>query len=158
MNSLTVALASVLLMALITLLGACSNGDGDELTVEEYFRRFEAAADDLKQQLDALQDDKPERSVDEFLGVIEGFLDQAKAIVAPSELDDAHEEFVSAYEDFLPALEERVRQLGEADSIEEFINVLPEHGAAFERFNQACLALQDIAGENHIEVELVCEE
>ncbi len=158
MNSLTVALASVLLLALITLMAACSSDDGDERTVDEYSRRFQAAADDLDQQVNALEDDGPERSVDEYLGVLKGFLDQAKAIAPPSELDDAHEEFVSAYEDFLPVLEERLRQLSEADSIEPFINVLPELGAAFERFDLACVALQDIAGENHIEVELVCEE
>ena len=158
MNSLSVALASVLLLAFLTLMGACSNDRGDELTVEEYFGRFQAAADELEQQVDALPDGRPPRSVDEYLGELEGFLEQVKAIAPPSELDDAHQEFVSALEDFLPAMKERLGQLSEAVSAELFINVPPELAAAFDRFDQACVALQDIAGENHIEVQLVCEE
>lgn len=171
--------AGVLVGALSLLLVANSacGGGGSELSLEEYFQEMGAIA----QELDEKQSDLAERydedvnaaaDEEEVLQLTAQFfedgagqtraaLDKVKKLNSPSEVREAHKEFVAAGEALValfPDVIRRARDAKSAKDIEALVDELggPPFSDAGNRSDEACLALQEIADENNIDVDLTC--
>ncbi len=178
------ALIAALLLAFGVFAVACDgssdNTSGELLTIEEYFQRHEALSHEVAERGGDVQaqfadeaesaDSQEERFepfleayqdfVNESLTIFTGFVDGIRDLDPPAELADAHKEFVEAGDDNLAAAQNLVDQVEAVESEADF-DALSEDGNAAEagiRFNDACLALQDIADENGIDVDLACDD
>lgn len=173
---LLVSLFVAALLALGTIGVACG---GDELTLEEYFQQIDVLGNDAEDEIDRL--------VEEFEEAIEGaeteedviepfrdFFDRSAALFGdvvselesidpPSEVEDAHNEFVAVQAEGLELLEDLDERAQRAESASDFEELSAElDGPVFtdvsDRGEQACFALEAIADENGIDVDLECEE
>ncbi len=170
------ALITVLLLAFGAIAAACGddgNGDGGELTLEEYFERLDAIMEDIDSQIDALED--PEEMdlaseeeqleamrdfFDALLPIIQGAFNEIEGLDPPAEVEDAHDALLAAGDDFVAAFEAPASRLAEAESLADLEGGLFEDDSAFgsagARSAQACFALQGIADDNDIDVDLRC--
>ena len=170
---LALTFSAALLLAFAATAVAC--GD-DSLTLEEYFQQLEALTataeergaefqDAFDAQVDAVA------SEEEWLAVLEDaftksqlifttFADGLTELNPPAVVEELHNEFVDVSAELLASLEEVLNEL-DLDSVANlFDGLLEESGAnqAGERFDKTCAALQDIADENEIDVDLDCED
>lgn len=148
---------------------AC-NDDGDELTLEEYFQRVEAVADESDQSVSALFEGiTDEGDMQQFRDAIAGIgpiLDEAaddlEAIDAPAEVQDEHDATVETLRGFAAAGNDVAEGLDdiEADSPDELFAAVDEQGfgAAREAFNNACKDLEAVAVDNSIDANLNCDD
>jgi hypothetical protein len=171
-----IALAALLLV-LGTIAGACDGGGGRAL--EEYFQRIESvlrSADDDFGKLvaefeEAVDEVETEEGVTEAFRAYSRSADELYADVVadlesidpPSDVEDAHEEFVAAEtagRDMFEELNEQAQRAESASDMEEWMAEFggPEVTAVSNRSDQACLALQVIADDNGVDVDLECEE
>ena len=174
LGPLTRTAAFLLGMAVFT--GACS-GDSDPLTLEEYFAEFEAIDADVNSQFEALFADFPEdedafadeANLELFKDLLAGFpritgdwVDRAKDLDPPAEVEDAHNDLIDAGEALLVAFVEGAEVMGDAETMAEFdtLNdeVQPTIGVAQTAFEAACLTIVDIAIANDIHVSVTCED
>ena len=167
---LALALCGSLMLAFGAIAAGCG-GDGDALTLEEFFQRvqeldndFEAKAADLGAQAEGLTE---ESSVDEAValfrqqvGLIEEFVTNLDALEAPPEAADLVEEAVSAGNEAATALNDAIDKASDAETLDELFAVFaaPEVEAAFTRFDQVCLDAEQLAADNDITVDLNCGE
>ncbi len=110
MKAFAVAIFAAALLALGTIAAAC--GGGDELTLEEYFQRFEAIDADVDAKFETLYADFPDEGEEEFFSneedlpffkelfsgfpvIVRDALDQAEDLNPPSEAEDAHDELLA---------------------------------------------------------------
>ncbi len=160
---------------------AAACGGGEELTLEEYFQRVEAASDDFQKGADALEQDSP--SLDDFDSVDEvteamrdnldaslllftEFADELEDIDPPAEVRDEHDELVVAVNGLAEAFgdvdfEGLLSQLEAVESVsdvEELFGQLfgSEFIAALERMDNACSDLKVIASDNSFDLDLEC--
>ena len=167
---ITLSLGIVLLGAIAAACGG--GGDGEALTLEEYFQRLDVLVDSVAESSQSLGDDAsadldPSASLEEqieasrsflsaFAASIATFLDDIRDIDPPAEVEDAHDAFVEAAGDFVESSEDLIGQLDDVASLADFGVVF----AAFDELGdpeEACLDLQAIADENSIAVDLNCE-
>jgi len=163
--------AAALVLAFGTVAVACGGGNGDGLTLEEYFQRLEALSTDNDQRGVALfesfgeefsSEEEQIRATQEFwkefLVLLGQFVNGLDDIDPPAEAEAAHEESVDAGAVMLKAYQELVDQMAEAESVSELAEGFGdiELGASSDRFEQACVALQGIADANGIDVSLNC--
>ncbi|HJP40096.1 MAG TPA: hypothetical protein QGF35_00100 [Dehalococcoidia bacterium] len=164
-------LAIVLSLGLAAIVVGCE-GD-DELTLEEYFDRFQKISDERTAEIDSLG------SLDLFLDEddLDGFRDAFKEAAeisdkkiaevadlnAPSEAAHRHNEFVSAGQAMFDELDKIIEAMEDADTLEEVIDVMIEAGtkpsefSVIEaRFDDACWELQGVAEDAGIDVDLEC--
>ena len=86
-----------------------------------------------------------------------------RALDAPSEVGDAHDEFVDALSSMLPVWGDLSDRLAGVESGSGVQQLLMEAGSepawqeATQRFADACHALEGIAEEKGIDVELDCQ-
>ncbi len=168
-----VARTAAVLLATAVFTGACSS-DSDPLTLEEYFAEFEAIDADADSQFEALFADFPEDEDDEanleffkdllvgFPRITGDFLDSAKDLDPPAEVEDAHNELIDAGEALLVAFEEAADVIGDAETMAEFetlnLELEPTIDVAETAFDAACLTVVDIAIANDIHVSVTCED
>jgi hypothetical protein len=156
------------------LLAACGGGgDGEELSLEEYFQQLDSIESGIETGVLALDDqatgvigedvEATRTYVDGYQGVIEEGLDNLKALDPPSEVGDAHDEFVAALSGMMPLWQDLSDQLKDSETTEEMQTALMGTQAeeswitATQRFADACLDLQGIADEKGFDVNLNCE-
>ena len=172
-RSLTLALIALLLLAFGAFTAVACGDDSEAL--KEYFDRVAAADEQIDQQLEALENptDREFASAEEELAAIQGFYNATPPLIRdfisvleeidpPAEVEDAHKEVVDAARASAEEWEAQADQLNEAESLRDLIAKLFVENlalkAAGERFAEACLAVQDIADENEIDVDLDCED
>jgi hypothetical protein len=166
--------AFLLVMAVFT--GACSS-DSDPLTLEEYFAEFEAVDADVESQVKALFADFPndedafadeanlELAKDLMVGIsrISGdWVDRAKDLDPPAEVEDAHNDLIDAGEALVVAYEEGAEVMDDAETMAELETlsreVDPSNTVAETALDAACLAVVDIATANDIHVSVTCDD
>ncbi len=167
---------AAMLLTFGTIAAAC--GD-DGLTLEEYFQRIDVLGNDLEDESDRLgeefeeaiegaetEDDviEPFRDFFNRLAALFGdFVSELESIDPPSEVEDAHNEIVTAQAEGLELLEDLDERAQRAESVSDFEELSAElEGPVFtdvsDRSEQACFALEAIADDNGIDVDLECEE
>jgi hypothetical protein len=148
---------------------------GGTLTIEEYFQRLQAlndAADERSEELenafnaDFLAAGSEEGVLQAFenfftdsLPIFEDFVDGMEDLDPPAAVEDAHNESVEGSAELLAVVRSVLDRLDDVDSTASLEDLFEEEGfyAARERLDTACVALQDIADENEIDVDLDCE-
>ncbi len=166
-----------LMLALSTITSAC-DGDG-ELSLGEYMHRVEAFDRQSQERSTRLSDDlqeafDPAPTVDQSIDAYRNFLDASATVLQdniddleeidpPAEAEHAHTEYVDSlvamgvlFEDFVARFEE----VQSASELEEALTELegPQFTQAGDRIDAACLALQRLADEGNIDVDLGCED
>ena len=172
------ALALILILSSALTIGivaaACDDdgGGGGTVTLEEFFVALQALDDDLEEkstELDAEGEALGEdATVDEAVAIfrqqvelIEEFVNDLDALEAPPEAADLLEEAVSAGGEVVRLFGELLDEAEGTETLDEFFGFFEgetEAAAAFERFDQACLDLEQLAADNDITIDLNCEE
>jgi hypothetical protein len=169
------ARGAVFLLAAAVFAGACSSTDSDSLTLDEYFAEFEAVDADVDSQFEALFADFPEdedafadeANLELFKDLLAGFpritgdwVDSAKDLDPPAEVEDAHNDLIDAGEALLVAHEERAEVMGDAETMAELETISrevdPSTTVAEAARDAACLAVVNIAIANDIHVSITC--
>jgi alkanesulfonate monooxygenase SsuD/methylene tetrahydromethanopterin reductase-like flavin-dependent oxidoreductase (luciferase family) len=161
------AIATVLALAVAA--PACGG-----LTVEEYFdelRRFraefQARGDELTANMQADVQAAPSQEAavellrgffEDLSGVLQDGIDELSALDPPSEVSDAHDQYVAALEKTRDQID---NILGEFDQMtpEEMGNVFssPEFTDIQAEAQEACRSLQGVADDQGIAIDLECE-
>jgi hypothetical protein len=163
------SLIAATVLALGAAAGACGGG-GEELTLEEYFQKMQAISAEAVQETEAL-DEKFEALEEDDFGGLRDLFAANTAITAdtfgdmddidpPGEVEDAHIEFVDAGEDVAELMEGFGDDLADVDStseLEQAFERVVGLEAASARIDTACAALEKIAAENDISVDLDCD-
>ena len=125
--------------------------DGSEADEELAEAIFDAVSPD--EQIDLFKS-----FIDDSLPIIEDFIDAIADLNPPAEVSEPHEAAVSAGETLVEAFSDLQDGIDDADTPAEAQSLLDEDNvtAASEQFTTSCLALQAIADENDIEVDLQC--
>jgi outer membrane murein-binding lipoprotein Lpp len=156
------------------LLAACGGGgDGEELSLDEYFQQLDSIEEGIETDVLALdeaatgvigEDVEATRAyVDGYQGVVGEGVNDMKELDPPSEVGDAHDEFVAALSGMLPLWQDLSDQLKDIETTSDMQTVLMGTQAeeswttATQRFADACLDLQGIADEKGFDVDLNCE-
>lgn len=174
MNKTWTALATIGL-ALALFSSACngdgddggSDGDGDPLSLEEYFAQvqeadssFSSSTDELGEQFEELSADQVSEAadlLDQQLSLLSDFADELDAIEAPEEVAELHDETVDALRGYAEVFGPAVDEFREAPTIDEgFASFAEVDQATLETAQGNCLELAQIAADNSIEVDLSC--
>lgn len=167
-------LTTIFLLGIAVFSVSCSS-DSDPLTLEEYFAEFEAIDADVNSQFEALFADFPEDEdafanaanlellkdlLDGFPRITGDWVDRAKDLDPPAEVEDAHNDLIDAGEALLVAHEERAEVMGDAETMAELETISrevdPSTTVAEAARDAACLAVVDIAVANDIHVSITC--
>ena len=164
-------LVAVLLIA--TVAAACGGGDGDELSLEQYFEQVDTIVAGLEQRTAALDQpleqtfDSEEEQIEAFreafttvLPIYRDFVGDLDEMDPPAEVADAHGELVAGFANLVPGVEDLILQLAEIESASEFSDLLLDPDSAFVsaigELTAACLQLQSVADDNDLDVDLEC--
>ncbi len=155
------------------LLAACGGGDGEELSLDEYFRQVDSIEEGIKTGTAALDEssvgvigeevEATRAYIDGYQGIVEQAVNDMKDLDPPSEAGDAHDEFVAALSGMLPLWQDLSDQLKDIETTSEMQTLLMGTQAeepwleATQRFADACLDLQGIADEKGFDIDLECE-
>jgi hypothetical protein len=167
-------MVTVAIVAGSLLLTACGGGgDGEELSLDEYFRQFDAIEEGMKTSSTALdeqsvgtigEDVQATRDyVDGYHDIVAQGLNDVKALQPPSEVREAQDEFVAALSNMISLWKNLSDRLAGVETPEELQTLLMEVQGetqwleASQRFTDACRKLQGIADEKSIDVDLDCE-
>lgn len=157
------------LVALAAVATAC--GGGEELSLEEYFQRLDSNIEDVDERTDAIEDpgaiDDPEATLDQkkdgvkefftaFLAIITDATGQLEGLEPPAAAQDAHDNFLAVVKGFQQSGEDAADKVDAIQSESEIEAVIGEFFSGGEGFEDACLALQEIADANNIAVDLGC--
>lgn len=158
-----------LLVAVGAIAVACGGDGNGELTLEEYFQQFDAINEDMDARINAVADEYPEAfleaaatrdALNEIDAIISDGLDRLDDIDPPGEVQDAHNEFRDGAAGQGELLRGLAGELADVESTSELAEVLepsgPELDATAERLDAACLALEAVAADNGIVVDLEC--
>lgn len=170
-RSLALALIATLLLAFGAFAAGC--GGEDSLTLEQYFQQLEALNDTVEEQgaefadaanaeLDAATSEEDILAVSEdFLTNVQPifttFADDLNDLNPPAAVEELHNEFVDVYNEVVVYLEEALNRFGDLDSTADLEGFFEEIGSNVgERLDETCAALQTIADENEIDIDLDC--
>jgi hypothetical protein len=159
-----------LVAAMLLVLAACGDDDGG-LSLEDYYSQLEtagAAYDEAAQVVDTGLDQTtdPLTDVKELLPAFESDLDEFVAtldgIDAPDKAAEAHAQAVDAGKAAAAAYDEVLAGLDDIDDLTGLLTFFegPEFaafGEAGDRFTESCEALQAVADEEGIDVDLRCD-
>ncbi len=166
---LTVVLAVVAGSLLLT---ACGGGDGEELSLDEYFQQLDSIEEGIKtgtggleEELEGVIGEDVEATrayIDGYQGIIGEGVDNMKELDPPAEAGDAHDEFVAALSGMLPLWQDLGDQLKGIETTSEMQTLLMGTQneelwqTATQRFANACLDLQRIADAKGFDIDLEC--
>ena len=158
-------------LALAALANACGGGGG--LSAEEYFQELRAIADEAEQKATAAVPsdeeaasstlDEQKQTGIEFLASLVSIYEEATGRVEdlnpPDDIQDAHDDLVAAVEELTSTFGDLADQAQDIapEDIEDFFNTQAFGASTFAEFDQACSAVQDIADDKGIDVDLNCE-
>ena len=165
---------------------ACSGDDdggqnvGDDLTLAEYFDELEQLSQVFNSDLDAVETEaeasldpqEPRESEDEGIELFTDFVNNLRSTTdafvgdiadlnAPAGVSEAHDQAVAAGEAVVAMYDNALTVL-EGDTVETFIDAtLILDGPGFtddaqEEFGAACVALQAIADNNDLDIDMEC--
>ena len=157
---------------------ADGNGDGDELSLEEYFQRIDAIFERSDEEIDALNTELTEATgpgvgledgitaIDDFLSesvtVLTDAVNEMEALNEPSEVSDAQADFTAAIRDATDQAEtfqEDLQGVTTEEELEELVSQFDQETTqTTQEADAACLELQGIADDNSIIVDLNCED
>ena len=167
------ALIAALLLTIGAIAAACGGGgDGDSQTIGQYFERLETLAasfDDRGTELEEGFDITADTSDDELielsrdflrggLTVLEDFVDDLDGLDPPAEAADAHDTAVDAGKAAIAALQDVVDRFDDVESAADLAGLFEDAFADSESFSEGCFALQEIADDIGISVDLQCGE
>ncbi len=176
MNIRLLALLALLVCALGSAAAACGGGDGDgeQAALEQYFQSakdldvaYEEQYDLFRQQLDvelaavAVEEEALESLRYNFganLAIFTDFVDGLDDLAEPASVRDAHNASIDALRVYLDRLQEAKEQLADAGSVSEMGAIYADEDldAANDQAVRTCIALQNIATEIGIEVDIGC--
>ena len=172
MKGFMVALACVLLLVFGAIAAACGP-DGEQLTLEEYFRRSQTLVDDqgkrsspvetkLVENLESATslEEQVEASRAFFsfaLSEIEEFIQNLRDLDPPAEVEDAHNQMADGFQEVAVFTENLIDQLNGVDSEAALTALFTDYVSVFEPLEAPCRALEEIADDNGIEIDLDCE-
>ena len=168
LRSFTFVLVAISLLIVGSLAVACGGAD-ETLTFEEYFARFDELGDQFEAGLQEAGTDVPTDNEDDALSVIRENLVSPVALYAifvrgvselkpPDGITSEHEELEEAMRAFGDVLTEYSGEISNVASMEELQALASNEAleAAGTRAEEACLALQQIAANAGIELDLNC--
>lgn len=175
---LIAALAAVLSAFTLAATACDGDGGGDALTLEEYFARFEEIDQNVDAEIEALFADFPEDDAgffedEENLPLVQelfaGFprvlgdaLDELRGVNPPSEVEEAHDEFLEAGDELLAVFEDVSGQAQDAETMAEIDTINTEGSVEIDplqaTFDSACLDIVDVATENDISIDVSCTD
>jgi len=153
---------------------ANGNGGGGALTLEEFYGQLEVLSQDWEDEGNALDKqasedfeaaESEEETVAVFISFIEDFttattdfVDGLDDLNAPAEAADAMDEAVAAGREVVDMFENIQVVLETVDTLADATALMegPGFTDASDRFADACFALEDIAGESGLTVDLLC--
>jgi hypothetical protein len=147
---------------------ACTDSEGNQLTLEEYFDELQKLDDDTSERTDALFEDVEDpEDIDQFKeayqelpGIIDDFVSGLEDLNPPDEAQDTHDEAVEAARGFQDEFDNFLDEIQDAESFEDLQDIGESDAftEADERFTQACLDLEEVAADNDIDADLDCED
>ena len=172
------AVLAALLLAIAAAGVACGGGGGEDgasgaLTTENYFERLEEIAVQYDEEGLAIEEEfdfTTAQSEQELIARAQGFFREGREVFGtfvenlvdldpPDELAEAHNEAVASGRDALERFSELAELVQdvetEAELLAAFEAVSPED-EALERFSASCLALQSLAEEHGVDIDLRC--
>jgi hypothetical protein len=168
-RTLGLLFVTALLFAVGAIAVAC--GGEEQLTMEEYFPQLDALAESTNSQLDALDQKYPQAfqdpdetraALEEANTILNDAFSQLDDMNPPDEVKQAHDEFRASVGERRATLQAISDQLVEVETPAELLQALEpqadELDAANARLEAACLALQGIADDNGIVVDLECPQ
>lgn len=179
MKVLTILAATVLLAVVAIGAVACSDDSSDTLSLEEYFQKIDSVQNDVDAGFATQEASASEPAADASGEEIAAFYrdnittnaellrDGAKAlddVEPPDEAAEAHAAIVAALNAAADALDTGAEgipdsaTMEELDALGETIFNSEELNAAFQGITDTCNALEQIATDNGIEVDLACDE
>lgn len=166
-------LAMALAVAAIALAAACGGGS-KALSAGAYFGKIQDIADETKQKETDAQPSEEESaslSPDElkaqavgFLGaqaaILDGAVKQIDALKPPADVRNEHDAFVTALTDLAGKFRDFSAQAADLspEQIEDFFNTEVFSQATFASFDETCSALEQVAKDKSIDVDLNCTE
>jgi hypothetical protein len=168
--------ATALLLGVSSIAVACGNV-GDELSLGEYFQQLETISNDLEERGEVVEREletafDPEGGIESAIDTLQGLLSEGasafedaladiESLEPPSEAENAHNVFVEEARGRVELVEDLADRVAEVESLSDLEEVFaqlesPEFQAADRRFRDACQALQGIATDNGIDVDLDC--
>ena len=165
--------AIALAVAITTFAAACGGG-AKTLSAAAYFDKLQAIADETNQKETDAQpaeeesaDLSPEelkaQAVD-FLGAQAAILDdavqQVDALKPPGDVRSQHDAFVAGINDLANSFRDFAGQAADVrpDQIEDFFNTEVFSQETFATFDETCSALEQVATDKGIDVNLNCTE
>ena len=171
MRYLRNAWALVLLSLLAAAGGACAGSD--QMSVEEYLERMQALEDASAERSEPLEAEfeqlfaagvsleerakGSQRFFTEALGQIEESVVDLRALDPPAEVAGFHDEFVQGFSEAAAATRDAVDLLDEVSSEAELTAVFTGYVSAFVPLEAPCLAMEDLASDRGIELDMDCE-
>ena len=168
LRSFTFVLVALSLLAVGSLATAC--GGDEALTFEEYYTRFDELGDQFDAGLEAAEaankGDDALKAIQENLAntvaLYASFADSVADLKPPDGTKSEHEELVEAMRAFDVALNAYSDDISNVTSIEELEAIATgegeELGAIMTRAEEACLALEQIAANAGIMLDLNCRD
>ena len=167
-----IALAITFLVVAVGFSG-CADGSNGSMTLDEYFQKLvalDAAADERFGDVEGRLDDAAQgndegraAAIRTFLresgSILSDFLDSLATLDPPSEIEDAHGEFVETgrqFGEYWAGVVERSESMSPTEIASELGQVGNEETA--ERWTAACLSLQQRADQQGVGLDLDCEE
>jgi hypothetical protein len=146
--------------------GACTSDGGSALTLEEYFQQLDELdnrSNDQFGELDSQLGEEPDIDAvkevfPQYVDIVDEFFAGLEDLEPPDEAKDAHDEAIEAGQAFREEFGALVENSGDAETVDEVFAGFESEAftTADQRFTDACLALQEIADENSITVDLTC--
>lgn len=174
---LSAVVAAAALVAAVA--SACGGGgSGEELTLEEYFQKLETLAvefdnrgreaetafEDAANTVESEEDTAA--AVAEFLSaatpIIKDFVDGLEELNPPPEAKAAHDKTVEDGHSTVESFEKTLEEVEGTDDPGELEGIIAASsfirlGQSTYDFSEDCAALQAVADENNVEVDLLCE-
>ena len=174
MNIRHLALLALLLFVVGSAAAACGGTKEDRAALEQYFQSarsldvaYEEQYDMLRQQLDAelAEVTEEEETLESLrnnfganLAILTDFVNGLDHLAEPESVKDAHNAAINALRVYLDRLQDAKERLADAGSISETAAIYADEDldAANDQAVRTCIALQDIATRNGIEIDIGC--
>lgn len=145
---------------------ACSDDDGDPMTLEAYIAAVDEIDNETTASIDAgFEGLSEEPTVDEVRDAfgniptqLEEAADELEQLDPPEELADQQEVLADALRDYAAAADDVIENGADAATFEEFVALTEseEFTAAETAFQTACLDVQNYAADNGVAADLGC--